>query len=217
MATKSLYQQQANKRTKTALKLRARYDGKVRKYANALGTALAGAADAQARINRLNALYGVDISTETLLVHELRTAGLGQALATATGNSSPGEEVQLFNATPDGNGGAVLALEAVFGETGAVVGGGAGGGSGPLPAGYDTTLTGPNQDAQGVTLAASPGDTLGFHALAAGGSAPASMDILLGGAQAASVAYLDRYAGQPFSFTHAGVAHTGAFAATVNF
>ncbi|MFD1469400.1 hypothetical protein ACFQ48_14305 [Hymenobacter caeli] len=90
----------------------------------------------------------------------------------------------------------------------------AGGGSATS---YDTTLTGPNQDAQGVTLAASAGDTFGFNALATGGSAPASMDVSVGGAQVASVAYLDRYAGQAFTFTHNGAAHTGAFAATVNF
>lgn len=81
----------------------------------------------------------------------------------------------------------------------------------------DTTLNGPNGSAQGITLAASAGDVLKFNALTTGGSAPASMDINIGGAQVASVAYLDRYNGQPFSFTHAGVAHTGSFAAVVDF
>jgi hypothetical protein len=90
-----------------------------------------------------------------------------------------------------------------------------GGGSGNVV--YNTNLTGPNDNAQGVTLAASAGDTFGFDALTTGGSAPSSMDILIGGAQVASVAYLDRYLSKAFSFTHAGVAHTGAFAATVNF
>ena len=90
-----------------------------------------------------------------------------------------------------------------------------GGGSGNVV--YNTNLTGPNDNAQGVTLAASAGDTFGFDALTTGGSAPSNMDILIGGAQVASVAYLDRYLGKAFSFTHAGVAHTGAFAATVNF
>ncbi len=82
---------------------------------------------------------------------------------------------------------------------------------------YDTNLTGPNDNAQGVTLAASAGDLFKFDALTTGGSAPANMDISVGGAQVASVAYLDRYTSKAFSFTHAGVAHTGAFAATVNF
>ncbi len=90
-----------------------------------------------------------------------------------------------------------------------------GGGTGNVV--YNTNLNGPNDNAQGVTLAASAGDAFGFDALTTGGSAPSSMDINVGGAQVASVAYLDRYAGKAFSFTHAGVAHTGAFAATVNF
>ena len=118
MAAKTLYQKQADKRTKTALKLRARWDARARKYATALVSALTSAADAKARLDRLNLLYGVDISTETLLVHALRTAGLGGSLSTALGESTPGEEVQLFNPTADGNGGAVLVLvlEALFGE-----------------------------------------------------------------------------------------------------
>ena len=91
----------------------------------------------------------------------------------------------------------------------------AGGGSGSVS--YDTNLTGPNDNAQGVTLAASAGDLFEFNALTTGGSAPASMDISVGGAQVASVTYLDRYTGQAFGFMHAGVAHMGAFAATVNF
>lgn len=93
--------------------------------------------------------------------------------------------------------------------------GSVGGGSGNLTC--DTNLTGPNDNAQGVTLAASTGDTFGFDALTTGGSGPASIDISVGGTQVVSVAYLDRYNGKPFSFTQAGVAHTGAFTATVNF
>ena len=219
MASKSLYQKQADKRTKTALKLRARWDAKARKYAAALVSALAGAADAKARLDRLNLLYGVDISTETLLVHALRTAGLGGSLSTALGESTPGEEVQFFNPTADGNGGAVLALEALFGELAAAtppMGGTPGPGS-VAPVAHDVTLNGPDASDRGVTLAASAGDALLFYALGSGGSAPASMDISIGGAQVASVAYLDRYTGAPFSFVHAGVTRNGRFAATVNF
>jgi hypothetical protein len=93
-----------------------------------------------------------------------------------------------------------------------LTGGGSGGGTN-----FGTHLAGPNGSGGGVTLAASAGDDFGFNELTTGGSAPASMDINVGGTQVASVAYLDRYTGQPFSFTHAGVTHTGAFAATVNF
>ena len=89
-----------------------------------------------------------------------------------------------------------------------------GGGSATV---YNTSLAGPNGSAQGITLAASAGDTLQFDALASGGSAPASMDVSVGGAQVASVAYLDRYNGKSFRLTHLGVAHSGTFAATVTF
>lgn len=126
MASKTFYQNQADKRTKTALKLRARFDAKVRKYATALVAALAGAGDAKARLDRLNALYGVDLSPETLLVHALRTANVGGSLTSTLAGSAPGEERQLFNATVDGNGGAVLAPEAVFGEVAGPVGSGGG-------------------------------------------------------------------------------------------
>ncbi|NVO29667.1 hypothetical protein [Hymenobacter lapidiphilus] len=117
MPAKTAYQKQADKRTKDAIRLRARFDARARKAATQLTVALAGALDARERTNRINLLYGVDISTETLLVHSLRVAGLGQQLNAFLGESTPGEELQLFNPTPDGNGGAVLPLEELFGET----------------------------------------------------------------------------------------------------
>ena len=116
MATKSAYQKQADKRTKTALKLRARYDAKARRAAAQLVAALAGAEDARNRLNRINALYGVDLSTETLLIHDVRSSELPAVLASMLSSSTPGEEVQLFNPTANGNGGAALELEAVFRE-----------------------------------------------------------------------------------------------------
>lgn len=116
MAKKTEYQKQADKRTKNALRLRARFDGRIRKYAQQLVAAVAGAVDARNRLNRINQLYGVDLSTETLLAHSVRVADFSGQLAVLLEESSPGEEVQLFNPTPDGNGGKMLALEAVFGE-----------------------------------------------------------------------------------------------------
>ena len=116
MASTSSYQEQADRRTQAALKRRARFDAQARQSATALVEALAGAADAKAQLDRINLLYGVDLSTETLLVHALRTAGLSGMLTTALSESGPGEEVQLFNPTADGNGGAGLAPEALFGE-----------------------------------------------------------------------------------------------------
>lgn len=113
---KTAYQKQADKRTRDALRLRARFDGRLRKAAGQLLDALAGTAQAKARLDRINLLYGVDISTETLLAHDVRVAGLGEALAPLLAQSTPGEEVQLFNPTPNGNGGLPLPTEAVFGE-----------------------------------------------------------------------------------------------------
>ncbi|MBD2716743.1 hypothetical protein KBK19_16985 [Microvirga sp. STR05] len=218
MPRKTDYQKQADKRTRDALRLRARFDGRLRKYSGALLAALAGALDARNRINRINLLYGVDISTETLLAHEVRVSGLGDQLGTMLGNSTPGEEIQLFNLTIDGNSGAVLALEALFGEITPDLGTGPGSGVDTPPAPmYNTSLTGPDESASGVTLAASAGDVLRFNTLAEGGSAPSSMDVNVGGQQVASVAYLDRYNGKAFSFTTGGVTRTGSFAAVVNF
>ena len=221
MASKTLFQKQADARTKTALKLRAKFDGRVRKYAAALGTALTGAADAKARVDRLNELYGVDISPETLLVHDVRTLNVGGTLAGLLAASTPGEEVQLFNPTVNGNEGGALDTEALFGEVEVVVTGDGGAKAPKAPkvpkgTGYNTTLMGPNQEAQGVTLAASAGDALGFNALLTGGAAPASMTLSWGGAEIASVALLDRYVGQPFDFTHNGLTRSGVFGAEVN-
>ncbi|AII53860.1 hypothetical protein [Hymenobacter sp. APR13] len=113
---RTAYQKQADKRTKDALRLRARFDGRLRKAAQQLMAAVAGTLDARTRINRINALYGVDISTETLLAHDVRVADFSGQLATLLGQSAPGEEVQLFNPTPNGNDGLALPTEAVFGE-----------------------------------------------------------------------------------------------------
>ncbi|GGG35778.1 hypothetical protein [Hymenobacter glacieicola] len=116
MASRTLYQKQADTRTKKALKLRASYDTKVRKYALALLAALDGAEQARVRINRINALYGVDISPETLMVHAMRQATIAPSLRGPLDDYSPGEEIQLFAPALNGNGGLALEVEAVFGE-----------------------------------------------------------------------------------------------------
>ncbi|UOQ81015.1 hypothetical protein [Hymenobacter sp. 5414T-23] len=206
MATRTAYQKQADTRTKMALRLRARFDARIRKYAQALIDALAGAADAKNRIDRINTLYGVDISTETLLAHEVRVANLGGQLGTLLGQSTPGEEVQLFNPTVNGNGGVTLALETLFGEVATTA---------PTPPSapvFSNTLIGPNDSAGGVTLAAQAGDDFGFNALSTGGSAPMSMDLYHNGQQVGSVAYLDRYNGQRFRFAGPLGTFSGTFA-----
>ncbi|WP_246285271.1 hypothetical protein [Hymenobacter lapidiphilus] len=216
---KSAYQKQADKRTKDAIRLRARFDGRVRKYAAQLVAALTGALNAQARLDLVNQLYGVDISTETIFVHDLRVAGLGGQLSGLLGQSEPGEEIQLFNPTVDGNGGELLPLEALFGESANPTGPVGPGGPTTPPAGpvYNTPLNGPNSSGAGVTLAASPGDILRFDERATGGSAPATMTLAVGNQQVASVDYFDRYAGAAFSFEHQGVVRYGVFGPQVDF
>ena len=91
-----------------------------------------------------------------------------------------------------------------------------GGGGAPAPS-FGSTLAGPSGTSGGVTLTASAGDSFGFNALTTGSSTPASMVINVAGTQVATVDYLGRYAGAPFSYTKNGVTRTGAFAATVNF
>ena len=221
MSKRSAYQKQADTRTKTAIKLRARYDGKVRKYAAALLTALAGADNAKDRLDEINELYGVDISTETLLVHDVRTLGIGRTLTALLAASTPGEEMQLFNPIAgDSDDGLAMYTEALFGEVEVVSTSDAAvkppkAPKAP-PKGYDTTLRGPNQEAQGVTLAGLAGDTLGFDAQLAGDAAPASMTLSWGGQEVASVALLSRYVGRPFSYTHGGSKREGVFAVEVN-
>lgn len=81
---------------------------------------------------------------------------------------------------------------------------------------FDTTLAGPSGTDAGITFTASAGDGFGFNALATGSSTPANMVINVGGAQVASVDYLGRYAGLPFSFTRGGVTRTGVFGSVAN-
>ncbi|UYZ60192.1 hypothetical protein [Hymenobacter latericus] len=211
---RTAYQKQADTRTRKALSLRAKYDARIRKYAQALITAIGGAMDAKSRLDRINQLYGVDLSTETLLAHSVRVGDFGPQLGTLLNESTPGEEVQLFNPTPNGNGGVALAPELLFGESLPPIG---------LPPVLDATPTKPApsftntlsataNSAAGVTLAAQAGDTLAFTALADGGAAPVSMDLYRNGQQVAGVVYFDRYTGKPFRFEDNTGAYTSAFA-----
>lgn len=111
------YQLQYRQRMKRGIKQRATADRKVRAYARLLATALADAATAAGVMNRLNTLYNVDVSTQTLLVHSLTEAVGAAVLTTALGESQPGEETVLFNQVPNGNSGQALATEAIFGES----------------------------------------------------------------------------------------------------
>lgn len=101
------YQLQCRQRMKRGIKQRATADRKVRAYAWLLATAFADAAAGV--MNRLNALYNVDVSTQTLLVHSLTERVGAAVLTTALGESQPGEETVLFHQVPDGSGGQALA------------------------------------------------------------------------------------------------------------
>ena len=110
------YQLQYRQRMKRGIKQRAAADRKARAYARLLAAALADVATAADVMNRLNTLYNVDVSTQTLLAHSLMERVGAAVLTTTLGESQPGEEAVLFHQVPDGNGGQALATEAVFGE-----------------------------------------------------------------------------------------------------
>ena len=110
------YQVQFKRRMKRAIRQRAKADQKVRRYTQLLSDALRLSQDAAAQLNALNQLYNVDVSTQTLLVHDLLDVLQPDQLTGLLGQSMPGEEEQLFNPIPDGNGGQPLPADPLFGE-----------------------------------------------------------------------------------------------------
>jgi hypothetical protein len=68
------------------------------------------------QMNALNQLYNVDVSTYTLLTKALHDGGVKGALVDELAQSTPGEELVIFNQVPDGNGGQALPDNALFGE-----------------------------------------------------------------------------------------------------
>ncbi|SHL94257.1 hypothetical protein [Hymenobacter psychrotolerans] len=66
------YQTQYKRRMKRAIRLRALADKKARRYAQLLADALTLGSSAAAQMNALNQLYNVDVSTKTILVHDLQ-------------------------------------------------------------------------------------------------------------------------------------------------
>ena len=115
----SAYQVQSKRRMKRAIRQRAKSDQKARRYTQLLADALRLSQDAAAQMNALNQLYNVDVSTQTILVHDLLDALQPDQLTGLLGQSTPGEEEQLFNPTPDGNGGQELPKNLLFGEVAA--------------------------------------------------------------------------------------------------
>ena len=110
------YQTQFKRRMKRAIRLRARADQKARRYTQLLADAIGAAEDAATQMNELNQLYNVDVSTYTLLTHFLHANSGQEVLVDHLAQSTPGEEVVLFNQVPDGNGGQELPPNPLFGE-----------------------------------------------------------------------------------------------------
>ena len=112
------YQTQFKRRMKRAIRLRAKADAKARRYTQLLADAIGAAEDAATQMNALNQLYNVDVSTYTLLMQALHANNVKGALVDELAQSTPGEEVVLFNQVPDGNGGQPLPDNPLFGEVG---------------------------------------------------------------------------------------------------
>ena len=101
---------------KRAIKLRAKADQKARRYTQLLSDAIGAAEDAAMQMSALNLLYNVDVSTYTLLTQALHANSGQEVLEDHLAQSTPGEEVVLFNQVPDGNGGQELPANPLFGE-----------------------------------------------------------------------------------------------------
>ena len=110
------YQTQFKRRMKRAISLRAKADQKARRYTQLLADAIGAAEDAATQMNELNQLYNVDVSTYTLLTQALHANSGQEVLVDHLAQSTPGEEVVLFNQVPDSNGGQSLPNNPLFGE-----------------------------------------------------------------------------------------------------
>ena len=101
---------------KRAIRLRAKADQKARRHTQLLVDAIGAAEDAATQINALNQLYNVDVSTYTLLTQALHANSGQEVLVDHLAQSTPGEELVIFNQVPDGNGGQELPANPLFGE-----------------------------------------------------------------------------------------------------
>jgi hypothetical protein len=110
------YQTQFKRRMKRAISLRAKADRKARRYTQLLADAIGAAEDAATQMNELNQLYNVDVSTYTMLTQVLHANSGQEVLVDHLAQSTPGEEMVLFNQVPDGNGGQELPANVLFGE-----------------------------------------------------------------------------------------------------
>ncbi len=110
------YQTQFKRRMKRAIRLRAKADQKARWHTQLLADAIGAAEDAATQMNALNQLYNVDVSTYTLLTQALHANSGQEVLVDHLAQSTPGEELVIFNQVPDGNDGQELPANPLFGE-----------------------------------------------------------------------------------------------------
>lgn len=110
---------------KRAIKLRAKADQKARRYTQLLADAIGAAEDAAMQMNELNQLYNVDVSTYTLLTQALHANSGQEVLVDHLAQSTPGEELVIFNQVPDGNGGQEMPANPLFGELVPIIAAGA--------------------------------------------------------------------------------------------
>lgn len=101
---------------KRAIRLMASADAKARRFSQKLADAVGAARDVAAQMNELNRLYNVDVSTYTLLTQALHANSERETLLDLLSQSTPGEELVIFNQIPDGNGGQPLPNDPLFGE-----------------------------------------------------------------------------------------------------
>ena len=98
------YQLQYKRRMLRAISLRARADAKARRYTKLLSDAIGEAELAAMQLNELNQIYNVDVSTYTILTQALHANSGQEVLEDHLAQSTPGEEVVIFNQVPDANG-----------------------------------------------------------------------------------------------------------------
>ena len=110
------YQTQFKRRMKRAISLRAKADRKARRYTQLLADSIGAAEDAAMQMDALNQIYGVDVSTYTLLTQALHADSGQEKLLDHLAQSTPGEEAIIYNQIPDGNGGQPLPVNSLFGE-----------------------------------------------------------------------------------------------------
>ena len=113
------YQTQFKRRMKHAIEFRAKADAKAQRHTQLLADAIGAAEDAATQMNALNQLYNVDVRTHTLLTQALHANSGQEVLVDHLAQSTPGEELVIFNQVPDGNGGQELPANSLFGELGA--------------------------------------------------------------------------------------------------